>query len=154
MASLETNRPTTVETQPNDGIQDFLSTLIADYEQSKSAPPSASAQWHLRNPRYTPHTDSNGQLDSITDSNGKQVMSFSKYRDGKPMQIEMGDGSRLFSLNGGITYECVAPDNSLSPLGITNLTIDGHGNITFDNPTGKESRITVAVDGSTIERAN
>jgi hypothetical protein len=32
-----------------------------------------AAKWHLHNPRYTPHSDASGQLNSITDSNGKQV---------------------------------------------------------------------------------
>lgn len=150
MAPLETFKAATQNTTQQDGgIEDFLSTMMADYKQSKTG-----QNWHLGNPEYTSHSDSTGQLKNVTNADGKQIMTFSNYKDGKPMQIEMSDGSQLKSYNGGITYECLESNGTLSPFGLTNLTIDDRGNITFDSPTGKDSRVTVAADGTTIERPN
>lgn len=146
--------PRSVETQQDGGMQDFLSSMMADYKQSKTEPPSRAAERHLNNPQYATHTDATGKLASITNSDGKAVLTFDKYKDGKPMEIDMSDGSRLFSLNGGVTYEYAAADRTLAPYGLTNLTIDNHGNLTFDKPTGEDARVTLAVDGTTVERAN
>lgn len=149
------------KTPSNGGIQDFLASMMLEYKQSKlpqiSAPekqvtgPTDTVDQHLNNPDYKQHYGPNGQLESVTGPDGKTVMTFSDYQNGKPMNIGMPDGSHFVSKDGGKTYFRVAADGEVFPFEFRNLSVDKRGNITFDHPTGEDARVTIAVDGAVIK---
>jgi hypothetical protein len=127
--------------------------MMVDCRAEKQGAQSGTglADQHLNNPDYTPHYDASGQLERVTGPDGKTALTFSDYQNGKPMAIGMPDGSGIVSTDGGETYHRVTADGATYPFPLRNLEVDKRGNITFDHPLGKDSRITVASDGTAIE---
>lgn len=139
--------------QSSSSLDDFLATMMREYQAQKQSdantPPDIAGR-HLNNPDYTPVYGPNGELQAVNGPDGKPVVTFENWQNGKPMTITYPDGHKYVSKDGGQTYESVAPDGAKSPFPITGLSVDDKGNITINHALDPDVRVTMTPDGTVI----